>query len=51
MKGLEEITRQQFKDGGLVKVYEINATEYYVAEASEWLAQARGRGEGSASKR
>jgi hypothetical protein len=50
MKGLEEITRQQFQDGGLAKVYEIHATEYYVAEAAEWLAQAKERGEGVISK-
>jgi hypothetical protein len=50
MKGLEEVTRQQFRDGGRAKVYEINATEYYVAEAAEWLAQAKGRAEESVSK-
>jgi hypothetical protein len=51
MKGLEEVTRQQFRDGGRAKVYEINAAEYYVAEAAEWLAEAKGRGEGSGSNR
>jgi hypothetical protein len=51
MKELGQITRQQFQDGRLVKVDEIDATEYYVAEAAEWLAQAKGRADGAVSRR
>jgi hypothetical protein len=43
MKDLEQMTRGLFKER-LVRVTEVYATEYYVAEAAEWLARAKARG-------
>jgi hypothetical protein len=42
MRDLAEMSRALFKER-LVRVAEVHATEYYIAEAEEWLARAKAR--------
>jgi len=50
MKDLAQITTMQERER-LVSVDEVNATQYYVAEAAEWLARAKAEDHTAVKKR